>query len=90
MDVGLMVGAAIGGVCSWALTRFLSQKERLTEPLQDETCSGYQDANDYAGMKNDCRGLRNVTCGDGRCTYHCRKMCKCEASNEPEYVGRPR
>lgn len=27
----------------------------------------------------DCGGLRSSACLDGRCTLHCREMCKCGA-----------
>lgn len=29
-------------------------------------------------LRTDCRALRSPMCMDGRCTFHCAAMCKCD------------
>jgi hypothetical protein len=88
-EAEILIGAGAGALAMFGMLRsmrFLSRKESRKE----EVCAGYQGANVYADMKHDCRALRSPLCGDGRCAFHCRAMCKCEASNEPEFIGRSR
>ncbi len=71
-SVVLPLGAWMGV----ALTR---KKMRPSPRLKPDLCTGYitEDCRDPK-VKTDCEALRSVTCLDGRCTYHCKKMCNCD------------
>lgn len=77
----LPVGIAIGSRIS---------RPKRQAVAKDDVCTGYQGLNYPHAIQKDCRSNRSPTCLDGRCTYHCANMCKCDASNDPEHIGRRR
>lgn len=90
----LFAGAALVSVpVSFALGRLLGRRRAPSAPVV-ERCAGYPNENTdtwgHRKMHHDCESLRDPTCGDGRCSFHCQRACKCNASNEPELVGRKR
>jgi hypothetical protein len=66
-------GGAVAGALFLAFAR---KNSRTPEP----TCTGYQNA--ALTWNHDCKALRSALCGDGRCSFHCGKHCKCEAAYE--------
>ena len=49
-------------------------------------CSGYlADAFGHSEprMMQDCTALRSPLCSDGRCSFHCSKMCRCDSAVDP-------
>ena len=72
---------------------------RRTSAAVEPRCTGYRAyvLDEKTGrssktyfMHDDCKSLRSPTCMDGRCTLHCRDMCRCDAPNDPEFIGRRR
>lgn len=84
------VGAALVAVPTAIvyLVRTLARVE--PRPVKEPRCTGYVLVHGAGMVFTDCRALRDPCCGDGRCGYHCGRMCKCSASNEPERIGRAR
>jgi hypothetical protein len=50
-----------------------------------ERCTGYVRAQEI--LFNDCMSNRSDACRDGRCVFHCRQMCGCEARGAAEASG---
>lgn len=95
MMTELLVAAA--GSVAFVIGR-ISARRALPAALEPR-CTGYRalvlDQKTNKPSKtyvtfDDCKGLRSPTCMDGRCTLHCREMCKCDAPNDPEFIGRRR
>ena len=82
MMTELLVAAA--GSIAFVIGRISTRRRMAPEPR----CTGYRDY--LARIQTDCRSLRSPTCMDGRCTFHCHELCKCDAPNEPEFIGRRR
>jgi hypothetical protein len=62
----------IASAIAWRIA--LNRKTRDVEV----TCTGYVSTHNV-GVRDDCKSRRNPTCIDGRCSYHCKQMCKCDA-----------
>ncbi len=60
----------LGALAGYRLAR---KDPAPTEPV----CSGYIPEG-FVGCRQDCLAHRSVTCLDGRCTYHCKTMCRCD------------
>lgn len=74
--------AAGGGVLLGRLVFAFRRHDASPEPEPEtETCAGYvlQIGTPY----NDCKAHRSTRCLDGRCRYHCDRMCKCEQLYAP-------
>lgn len=85
--MSLIVDVCMGalGAALFGVARRFWPKRAVGTP---ERCTGYMGP--LQDFHSDCRALRNPFCGDGRCSFHCSRLCRCAAANEPEFVGRPR
>ncbi len=64
---------------------WLGRRRRPAEQDVEPRCTGYIAASRKPDGKfgpytsqTDCRALRNPTCTDGRCSYHCAALCQCD------------
>lgn len=74
IDVALSAAA-------FGVGRFIAGKSARRQPDVDDKprCTGYRFGHGAVNiMKDDCTALRSALCEDGRCTYHCGQMCKCQ------------
>lgn len=76
--VVMVSGAAIGFGAS-TFGGYLFRRRTAALFAEEPTCVGYA-ATTSAGdtWYGDCEALRSPTCVDGRCSYHCGRMCKCD------------
>lgn len=71
---------------AWIGTKLRKREADSTPAAPPEpTCTGYRAFEMKNGRKTktyatftDCRGLRSPVCLDGRCSLHCREMCRCD------------
>ena len=85
MIIELLEGVAIPIALSLAY-RIGRGRKPVVRDAKEPTCTGaVASARDdrgrfvNAGTFVECPALRSVVCSDGRCSYHCKQMCKCEA-----------
>lgn len=76
------MASTCAGAVAGALLLALARKKSATPP-EEPICTGYHTTGIYEAIR-DCTALRSPLCGDGRCSYHCGKLCKCDAA----YQGR--
>ena len=58
------------------IDNLLSTIERGSHAKSDaKTCVGYVIGT--SEMMDDCKARQSDACEDGRCSFHCAKMCKC-------------
>ena len=69
------VGAALTPAAYFA-GRFLRLARRVPLVTPPDHCVGYR-RDHSTSMQQDCKALRSPTCIDGRCSFHCKDMCKC-------------
>ena len=83
IDVLTAIGlAGIAGTAGFGFVAGRLTKKKVTR-LEEDRCTGYRADKDSYGehkMKTDCKALRSPTCGDGRCSFHCQSMCRCDLS----------
>lgn len=68
------------GAAAFGIGRVLGSRAKRGPDVADKPqCSGYRFGHGAVNiMRDDCTALRSPLCEDGRCTYHCRQMCKCQ------------
>lgn len=78
--IELLIGAA-GAALLAPVTFFVGRYVRPTPP-EPELCTGYIEKSSHdLKQRHDCKALRSVLCSDGRCSFHCATMCKCEGAS---------
>ncbi len=82
-----LAGGAIGHFVVEGIAKMVSKPNPA--PVEPR-CTGYASGrrNPTTGkfaeptLRSDCEALRSVSCLDGRCSFHCQSMCKCD---EPKF-----
>ncbi|MBX3205149.1 MAG: hypothetical protein KF764_08765 [Labilithrix sp.] len=78
MELVIFVGSMLAPAAFFA-GRYVRLRRTAPTP-EPELCTGYNDENRHSlnAQRHDCEALRSVLCSDGRCSFHCATMCKCE------------
>ncbi|MBX3261070.1 MAG: hypothetical protein KF782_15410 [Labilithrix sp.] len=81
MELLVFAGALLAPATFFA-GRYVRGRRTTTPP--EPLCTGYLENNHPLNkLRHDCRALRSVLCNDGRCSFHCASMCKCEGGSLP-------
>lgn len=73
------VGFTVGNVVARVKAKMAASTEKKCVHFDKHSATTkFKRMNVKNNMFIQCSALRSALCSDGRCSYHCKRFCKCE------------